>query len=289
MAAARPDRQRGPAGSDAPAGRRGALERIASAWRQLAPEQRLAAVAAGGLFGAMFLPWYTKANTVVVAGVPKTSQIGLSAFDDFSFVEAAVLLVSVGVLYLLFARAERRAFHLPGGDGLVIMVAGGWAALLIVYRMFSKPTLHGNQLVTATEGVTWGIFVALLVAIALAYAGSRVRHAARPEPPLEVHEPRRRHRDQEPAPPEMSPRAGRAGQPAPVRAGGTPAASAHGPDAPTAAVGDVPEDAPPGRPRYPPPPTPGGGRRRPSRRMVTRADAEQLSFDDAPPGDPFED
>ena len=59
---------------------------------------------------------------------PRPPKPSLSAFQAFSFVEAAVLLVSAGVLTMLFARAEGRAFQLPGGDGAIVMVAGGWTA-----------------------------------------------------------------------------------------------------------------------------------------------------------------
>jgi hypothetical protein len=88
------------------------------------------------------------------------------------------------VLGLLFARAEGRQFQLPGGDGLVVIVAGGWTALLIFYRLLDKPGLKGNDRITATVGVQWGIFIALLVAIGLVYAGTRMRLVERPEPPV---------------------------------------------------------------------------------------------------------
>jgi hypothetical protein len=89
-----------------------------------------------------------------------------------------VLLVAAGVLYLIWARSQQKAFHLPGGDGTVIMVAGGWAALLIVWRLFDTPESD-----SAEFGLQWGIFVALGVAAALSAAGARVRAAHRPEPP----------------------------------------------------------------------------------------------------------
>jgi len=159
------------------------MTRLMNAWRALEREQRIAALAAVGLFVSMFLNWYSKTDTVVVRGAPRSAQTSLSAFQAFSFVEAAVLLVSAGVLAMLFARAEARDFKLPGGDGLIVMVAGGWAALLIFYRLLDKPGLKGNQRISATVGVEWGIFIALLLAIGLAYAGWRMRAGERPEPP----------------------------------------------------------------------------------------------------------
>jgi hypothetical protein len=164
------------------------IDRTAHAWRALEPERRLAALASLGLFASMFLHWYSKTDTLLVHGAVKATDTSLTAFQAFSFVEAAVLLVSAGVLAMLFARAEGRAFQLPGGDGLIVMIAGGWTSLLIFYRLLDKPGVQGNERVTATVGVEWGIFVALLLALGLLYAGGRMRAVERPEPPL-----RRRH------------------------------------------------------------------------------------------------
>ena len=95
-----------------------------------------------------------------------------------------MLLVSAGVLAMLFARAEGRDFQLPGGDGLIVMIAGGWAALLIFYRLLDKPGLQGNAAITATVGVEWGIFIALLLALAPAlHRPAHARRRAR-QPPL---------------------------------------------------------------------------------------------------------
>jgi hypothetical protein len=63
----------------------------------------------------------------------------VSTFGPFSFVEAGVVIVALGVLLLLKMRAEGREFHLPFGDGTVIAAAGLWAGLLIVVRLFDKP------------------------------------------------------------------------------------------------------------------------------------------------------
>jgi hypothetical protein len=167
------------------------MTRLNHAWRALQPEQRLAVLAALGLFASMFLPWYSKTYTVVVHSPAKTAatslsatETSLSAFQAFSFVEAAVLLVSAGVLAMLFARAEGRLFQLPGGDGPIVMVAGGWTALLVFYRLLDKPALHGTERITATVGVEWGIFIALLLALGLLYAGGRIRTLERPEAPM---------------------------------------------------------------------------------------------------------
>jgi hypothetical protein len=157
--------------------------RIARAWRVLPPERRLAAGAAAGLFVTLFLPWYQE--TAVVNGAKlQTESVSLTGWGAFSFVEAAVLLVAVSVLVLLLQRAEGHAFHVPGGDGFVVTAAGFWTCVLIVWRIFDKQGTTAKGQVATSSGIEWGIFVALAVAAVLAYAGSRIRAAHVPEPPL---------------------------------------------------------------------------------------------------------
>jgi hypothetical protein len=160
------------------------IGRLRRAFGALAPEQRLAGGCALGLFVTMFLPWYTRNTTAVVGGKLQTVGSTLMAWKAFSFVEAAILLVAVGVLALLFARAEKKAFHLPGGDGLVITAAGAWVALLVFYRLIDNKTGAASDFQKVDYGVSWGIFVTLLCGVALAYAGQRLRVAQVAEPQL---------------------------------------------------------------------------------------------------------
>ena len=150
----------------------GALERL----RELPPELRNAGIAAAALAASLVLPWYSKS----LARGDRFINDNLSAFGVFTFVEASVLLVAGGVLFLVWARSQRKGFHLPGGDGVVISLAGGWALLLLVWRLFDKPDLSDPG---ATVGIEWGMFGALLAAGALVAAGARVRAVHRPEPP----------------------------------------------------------------------------------------------------------
>lgn len=158
--------------------------RVIRAWRGLPQERRLAALAAVGLFLTLFLPWYQE--TVFASGVTtlRSASSSLTGWGAFSFVEAAVLLVAAAVLVLLFVRAEGQAFHVPGGDGGVIMASGFWTCMLIVWRIFDKQGASRHGQIAYTSGIEWGIFVALGVAAVLTYAGSQIRLAHEPEPPL---------------------------------------------------------------------------------------------------------
>jgi len=240
-----------------------------------------------GLFVSMLLPWYSKTVVVRTRGGGAGTQ-SLSAFQAFSFVEAAVLLVSVGVLAMLFARAEQRDFQLPGGDGTIVMLAGAWVAILIFYRLFDKPGLQGNEQIVSSVGVQWGIFVALLVALGLAYVGRLMRFGERGAPPLS----RARRGEDRPRSPQPRERAETVAVPSyddepdthetvreresrgaseralPARAPGSEAPTGSGSEAPTVPTSPAGERrSARERPRYPPTPS------------------EQMSFEDTPPSE----
>ena len=146
------------------------------------PGRRLAAAAAVALGLSLLLPWYEKSFFAAPApgGPPVAIGDNLSAFGVFSFIEAAVLLGAGAVLWLVWARAQGKGFHLPGGDGTAIVLAAGWVLLLLAWRLFDKPSADGPG---ATVGIQWGILGPFAAAAALAVAGVRLRAAGRPEPP----------------------------------------------------------------------------------------------------------
>jgi hypothetical protein len=151
---------------------------MTAAWRELTGHQRRAGAAAIALALTLLLPWYRTSYPEVVGGRLLAAHDNRSAFGVFSWVEAAVLLVAAAVVYLLWARAQRRAFHLPGGDGWAVTIAGGWALFLLVWRLFDKPAVERG-----TIGVQWGLFVAMGAAAVVMAAGQRMRAARSPEPP----------------------------------------------------------------------------------------------------------
>ena len=196
------------------------------------------------LWITMFLPWYTQSPVGTLKKGERAVSSTLTAWGAFSWVEAAVLLICAGVVALMFARGERRGLHLPGGDGFMIMSAGGLAATLIVYGMFERPSVKGTG-IAVTSGNDWGIFFALFAAIWLTWTGRSMRSIHRAElavteepPPKPPRQPQREDGDEQAA----------------ERV--APVAAAHEPRSSEEA------DAP-----------------RREHRGVTREDAEQLSFE----------
>jgi hypothetical protein len=226
------------------------MARLSDAWAALDRDRRIAALAALALLVTMFLPWYGLQSLN-----PKTKAIyshNINAFGDVSFVEAAVFLVAAGVLVLLLARAEGRDFNMPGGDGAIVTLAGGWAGVLIFYRVFDRP-----------GGIQWGFFLAFVAAGSLAYAGWRIRAGERPAMPV-----RRRPPAPEPSQDPGTPTG--TGEDA-EKTSLVPAGGSRRPARAPAPAPARPAERPPARrrPRYPPAP----------------GEPEQLSFEDAPPGE----
>jgi hypothetical protein len=242
------------------------MTRLMHAWRATEPEQRLAILASLALLVTMFFPWYGLQSLNRKTGV--ISSHSINAFGDVSFVEAAVFLVAAGVIVMVLARAEGHKFHLPGGDGTIVTIAGCWAALLIFYRVFSRPAGNGYPV-----GIEWGFFLAFVAAGALAYAGWRMRATEHPEPPLERSRERRRPREpaprarqwEEPPPPDVGEEQTIVASAPRPRGGSEPVPARGGPPLPER-PGKPDQASRPTRPRYPPaPPDP----------------PAQLSFDDS--------
>lgn len=174
-----------------------AAPRLRGAWETLYGEQKLAIAAAVGLLLSMLLPWYQQDGFVTRPGqTPTELSDSFNAFQSWGFVEASILLVAVGVIVLCAARADLRAFHLPGGDGIILMAAGAWVMFLIFYRQLDRPGGNDSGVLRpigspswGEVGVDWGIFVAFLLGAVIVYAGWQMHAHHRPEPLLDGDDP----------------------------------------------------------------------------------------------------
>ena len=168
---------------------RRSVDGVRGSWRELGSAQRRVAIASFLLLASMLLPWYTRttsASTKSIFSAPAidTHHEHALAITTFTFVEAAIFLVAVGVLYLMYARGRRRGFHLPFGDGNIVTAAGSWATFLVFYRFVDQPSGNASVGISTTYSLSWGIFFGLLAALYLAYTGQQLRQAHVVEPPL---------------------------------------------------------------------------------------------------------
>jgi hypothetical protein len=138
-------------------------------------EQRLAAIAAAALAGSLFLPWWRD----------PVFDISYVAVRRLSFLEVALVMVAIAVLFLLIRRAEGRFFHLPLSDGTLIATAGAWSVLLVIFRMIDGPTRTVGG-VTHDYDLRWGALIALGAAVVLTVAGVRERRKRHPGEPEAV-------------------------------------------------------------------------------------------------------
>jgi hypothetical protein len=158
--------------------------RLARAWNALNRERRRAAVAAAVLWLTLFLPWY---QATVVSHSARThgalsQSESISGWGSFGLVQALILIVSLGVLVFLFLCAEGRGGELPGGDGRTVTGAGALSLLLVIIGLFTAPSpaTHGQYVLST--GLDWGIFLALLAAAGLTWAGGRIRRSLEHDP-----------------------------------------------------------------------------------------------------------
>lgn len=150
--------------------------------RLLDDGSKLGGLAAVAVLISLFLPWYEKS----VLGPDGRTFVhdAISAWGAFTWIEAAILLVDAAVIALLWLRSTGRRVELPFTDGMAIALAGGWIVVLLLIRVFDRPTVEG---VAASVGLQWGLLVAMAAAGAMLAAGLTARasereHSAGPPP-----------------------------------------------------------------------------------------------------------
>jgi hypothetical protein len=141
---------------------------VVGLFRSLAAHERLAVAGAAIVVASLALPWY---GVTLAGGLVKT------ALGTFGLIEAALLLTVGSAVLLILSSARGYTLPRPLDEGTLLAVAGGWAALLIAYRMFDRPDF---ELAGAGRvGLRYGIFVALIGAVLLVIGGLRKRREER--------------------------------------------------------------------------------------------------------------
>lgn len=140
--------------------------RLGRSVRRMGPNERLAGIGILVVAGSLLLPWY---------GAPIASDLVKTGMGAFSFATAAMLLTIGAALFLLLEVGDGYRPPRPLTVGSLLVAAGVWTSLIIVYQMVVRPEFSFAGLINDNYDVRYGMFVALGGAAALILAGVRRR------------------------------------------------------------------------------------------------------------------
>jgi hypothetical protein len=126
------------------------------------------------LFIFMFFPWFGGKATGNVPGAGSFSVNGgnVNAWGAFSFIDILLFLVAVIVVGLVAAKAAGSLPDLPAPLGTIILGAGGFALLLVLFRLVDTPDPGVSGLsidISVTRKI--GIFLGLIAAAGITFGG----------------------------------------------------------------------------------------------------------------------
>ena len=144
--------------------------------RGLSGNERVAFLGAAIMVFSFFLPWYR---------APVASDLVQTGFGAFSFAEGALVLIAAATAFLALEAGGGYVPPRPLREWGLLVLAGSWAALIVIYRMIDRPDFHLAGIEDTYE-IHYGIFVALAGALVIIAAGLRMRpleRAKRPQAP----------------------------------------------------------------------------------------------------------
>lgn len=136
---------------------------------QLSPGAKAAGGAGILLLISMFLPWYEVSASV--AGF-SASDSG-SAWQVFGLIDLVLFVTGAAAVGVAIASMQNKLGALPVPAGQLLLGLGGFATLLVVFRILNVPD---GDIPDGVEGIDigrkFGLFVGLIATAAVAYAGS---------------------------------------------------------------------------------------------------------------------
>ena len=144
--------------------------------RGLGGNERIAVIGAAVMVGSLALPWYQS---------PISNDLVLTGIGAFGWAEAALVLIAAATTFLALQGGGGYVPPRPLREWALFVVAGCWAALIVLYRIADRPrfTLAGHD---EPYDLHYAIFVALAGAVIIVMAGLRMRpgeRAKRPQAP----------------------------------------------------------------------------------------------------------
>jgi hypothetical protein len=144
--------------------------------RGLGGNERIAVIGAAVMVGSLLLPWYQS---------PTSDDLVLTGAGAFGWAEGALILIAGATTFLALQGGGGYVPPRPLREWALFVVAGCWAALIVLYRIVDRPnfTLEGHD---EPYSLHYAIFVALAGAVIIVIAGLRMRpreRAKRPRAP----------------------------------------------------------------------------------------------------------
>jgi hypothetical protein len=139
---------------------------------KLSTGEKVSAVSAVLLFVFMFFDWFG----VKVSGVPGfsgevTSSGGGSAWDALDVIPIFLMLAIVVAIGVAIVRLTDADVEPPVSMNAIVAALGGFAVLLILYRIVFPPDFDSFGGVSVDATLKFGIFLGLLAAAGIAYGG----------------------------------------------------------------------------------------------------------------------
>ena len=151
-------------------------DKLLSDLRGLGGNERIAVIGAAVIVGSLVLPWYQS---------PISNDLVLTGIGAFGWAVGALVLVAAAAVFLALRCGGGYVPPRPLREWALFVVAGTWAALIVLYRIADRPrfTLAGHD---EPYDLHYAIFVALAGAVVIVIAGLRMRpreRAKRPQAP----------------------------------------------------------------------------------------------------------
>jgi hypothetical protein len=118
--------------------------------RRLRDGEWVAGAGAVALLAALFLHWYG------------AGPFEATAWQAFDVLDVVLVLLALVPIALVFTQATRRSPSIPVALSVFTTIAGGLAALLILYRIINQP--GPNDLVDVQLGAWLGLVASLVIA-----------------------------------------------------------------------------------------------------------------------------
>lgn len=141
--------------------------------RGLGGNERIAVIGAAVMVGSLFLPWYES---------PISDELVQTGFGAFGWAEGALILIAAATVFLALQGGGGYVPPRPLREWALFVAAGGWAGLIVLYRMADRPqfTFAGHD---EPYDLHYAIFVALAGAVIIVMAGLRMRPSERAKRP----------------------------------------------------------------------------------------------------------